>query len=129
SVARLALFADKVRGLIDAARALVRRDLRIRAQRTRAIDRAALAVRRDDHGRRRALLHPLLERADLVEVVGAFAAAAVRHARRHEQTVIAADLAGAAGGLHDLLVIRGRVEPGDLRIGPAVVREQLAAAS
>ena len=61
--------------------ALVCRNLRIRTQRARAIDRAALRVRRDDRLGRLALLDPLLERADLVEVVRAFAAAAVRHAR------------------------------------------------
>src|ERR1051325_3055322 len=129
SAARLALFAGKVGGLVDAARAFVGRDLRIGAQRPRAIDRTAFAVRRGDHRRRLALLHPLLERADLVEVVGAFTAAAMGHARRHKETEAVVDVAaGAAGDLPHLLVILDRRERRDLRVGPAVIHQQLAAA-
>src|SRR5215467_14335694 len=85
--ARLALFADKIGRLVDAARPFVGRHLRIGTQRPRAIDRAALGVRRDDLIRRLALLHPLLERADLVEAVRAVAALAVVHSWRHEQSI------------------------------------------
>src|SRR5689334_858674 len=98
AAARLALFADKVSRLVDAARTFIRGDLRIRAQRPRTIDRTALRARGDDQIGRLALLHPLLERANLVEVVRPFAAAAVRHAGCHEETEIVPD-AGAAHGL------------------------------
>src|SRR5262249_49377617 len=124
----LALLADKARRLIDASASFVRRNLRVRAERTRTIHLALFRVRRDDLIRRLALLHPLFERRDLVEVVRAFAAAAVRHPRRHEQTVVAADLARASRGLHDLVVVHRRVERRDLRVGPAVIHQQLAAA-
>src|SRR5215471_12901208 len=108
SAARLAwlLLADKAGCLIDASASFVRRDLRIGAQRTRTIHAALFRVRRDDLIGGLALLHPLLERCDLVEVVRTF---------------------GTTGRLQDLLVIHRRVERRDLRIGPAVVHEQLAA--
>src|SRR5215471_20335189 len=129
SAARLALLllADKTGCLIDASASFVRRDLRVGAQRTRTIHVALFRVRRDDLIGRLALLYPLLEWRDFVEVVRTFAAAAVRHARRHEKTIIGVHLAGTARCLHDLVVIRRRVERRDLRIGPAVVHEQLAA--
>src|SRR6266704_3620851 len=73
--------ANEIGGIVDAARALVFGDLRIGAQRTRAVYLAVGTVRRGQLLRRFALFHPLLERADFVEHVGTFTAAAVTHSR------------------------------------------------
>src|SRR5215813_13210135 len=102
----LALLADKTRRLIDASASFVCRDLWIWAERTRPIDLAVFRMRRDDLVRCLALFHPLIERPDLVEVVRAFAAAAVRHARRHEQPVVAGHLPRPAIRFHDLFIVR-----------------------
>lgn len=70
--------AHEARRGVDTPGALVLRDLRIRTTRARAIDFAAGGdMRRDQRLRRLAVLHPLLERADLVEHARAFAATAV----------------------------------------------------
>src|SRR5437867_2701556 len=76
--------ADEIGGVIDAARALVFGDLRIRTQRTRAVHLAVGAVGRDQLVRRHALFHPALKRADFIEYIGTFTAAAVAHSGLQE---------------------------------------------
>src|SRR5258706_13347993 len=71
--------ANKVSSVLDASRPLILRDLRERAQRPAAIDLAVGRMRRQDGGRRLAVLAPSLERRQRVEDVWTFAAAAVRH--------------------------------------------------
>src|SRR6185295_11548732 len=77
--------AREVRGLVDTARALVFRDLRVRAQRTRAVDSAVSGMRRDERLWRLAVFDPLLEGTDFVERARTFPAAAVTHAGREKQ--------------------------------------------
>src|SRR3954471_19505406 len=72
-------------GLVDAAGASVAGDLRIGAERPRAIDLAVGAVRGNQFVRGGPFLNPLLERADGIELVGPRAAAAVAHPWRGEQ--------------------------------------------
>src|SRR5579864_1748359 len=98
----------EVRGLVDAARALVLRDLRIRTQRTGPIDLSSGGVRSDDGIRGLALLDPSLEEADLVECVGSFAAAAMGHAGREEHTDAIRSVRRAAQALHDAVVVLDR---------------------
>src|SRR5712691_5224488 len=74
-------FANKIRGLVGAAAALITGDLRVRAQRTRAIDRAVANPRCDDLLGRLALLHPMFERLHRVKSVRPIAAAAMPHPR------------------------------------------------
>src|SRR5262249_52002941 len=100
--------ADEVRGLVDAAAAGVGGDLRIRTQRTRAIDGAAGPMRRDDAYWRLALLDPLLDGARRVESVGSFAAAAMPHARRHEERHRRARSRGAKRLDHAVVVVDAR---------------------
>ena len=76
--------------------------------------------------RRLAVLHPLVERADLVEHVRTFAAAAVPHARRHEQPDAVRGLSGPERLLHAVEVL-DRVVGRDVLIAPAVIHQQLAA--
>src|SRR5260370_6173130 len=79
---RLSLAAE-ILGCIYAAGPFVRRHLRIRTERSRAVDDGFGRMRRDDPGRRVAGLHPLLELADGVEGIRSLAAAAMVHARLH----------------------------------------------
>src|SRR5205823_4281029 len=74
--------AHKIASLIDAACPLELRGLRIRAERTRAIDLASGDVRRDQLVRRSSLFHPLLERPDFIEHIRTVAAATMPHPRR-----------------------------------------------
>src|SRR5262245_3289433 len=73
----LRLATHEIGRVVDAPASGVRRHLRIRAQRTHAIDLPVGAVRGVQLLRRLAVLHPLLERADLVEHVRALTAGAV----------------------------------------------------
>src|SRR5262245_38550096 len=79
------LFAGEVRGVVQTALASVNSDLRIRTQRPASIDHSVGRVLGDDLLRRLALLDPSLAHAHPVEVVGTNAAAAMGHARHHEQ--------------------------------------------
>src|SRR4051812_14345406 len=79
--------AAEVRRVVAAAGPFPARDLWIETERPRAIDLAAGAVRRDQLVRRHALLDPLLERRQMIELVRSGAAAAVAHARRHEEAI------------------------------------------
>src|SRR5712664_4968511 len=85
SPSSLSLPTRKARRFINVPAALVRGDLWIRAQRTRPIRRAVLYSRRGDLLRRLALLHPRVERGQHVERAGAITAAAMAHARHHEE--------------------------------------------
>src|SRR5262249_50618594 len=119
--------AQEILGFIDASRALVFGDLRIRAQRARTIHLSAGAVRRDDLVRRHTVFNPLFERADLIEHVRTFAAAAMTHARFHKQPNILRGIVHAAQVRDDALVITRRVHGRDIGIAPALVKKKLAA--
>ena len=69
----------KLAAIVDVAASRVARDLRVRAERTRAIHLAVDGVRGDDTRRRDAALHPILQRREHVERVRAGPAAAVVH--------------------------------------------------
>src|SRR6185369_2501766 len=97
--------AHEVRRVIRAAGSLPSRDLRIRAQRSRAIDDAIRAMRRDDLARHDAFLHPLFKRAQRVVAVRTWTSAAMAHAGRHEETEELLRLFDAAHGLRGCLVI------------------------
>src|SRR5438034_689317 len=77
--------AGEARRVVGVAAALVFRDLGIAAERACLVDFAVSPVRRDDLHRRATRGDPLLDRAHLVEDVGAGAALAVHHARHHEE--------------------------------------------
>ena len=101
----LGIAASEVGGIVRAAAALVDRNLRIHAKRARALDAERGVVvdvfHRDDALRPDALLHPALERTQhvvlgrvaerrllrqaLAEGVRPGTAAAMEHARHHEQ--------------------------------------------
>src|SRR5437773_1640414 len=74
--------AGPVRRVLEIARALVLRVLRVRAEWAR---QARALVGRRYRRRRQGLLAPFLERADRVERVWTVAATAVPHAGHHEQ--------------------------------------------
>src|SRR5262249_32773511 len=79
------LRAEEVVGLVDAASALVLRDLRIRAERPRAVHLAVGRMGRQDGGGGFPLLAPLLERCQHVEYVRSLTASAMPHAGRIKQ--------------------------------------------
>ena len=109
--------------------ARVARDTRPGAEPARAIHHTIAHALRFHFFRRHALLHPSLQHGHHVEAAGAIAAGAMRHARHHEQTVGITDMLRTAGALrHGLVVLRAHAR-GDLRIAPAVVLQQLAAAA
>src|SRR5439155_24348909 len=120
--------AREVRCVVGAPGFFVARHLRMRAQRTNAVGLSIPDPGGDDLSWRLAFLHPLLESGDHVEAVRAVAAATVRHAGHHEQTIRAFDRARTAHRLHDALVILNAVTRGDLGIAPPVILNQLAAA-
>src|SRR3984893_2213860 len=104
SLSALRRLADEVCGFVRAARPLVRGNLRVRAQRTRAIgshrDNRLLPkavgicgaatipyVRRHNPVGRGAVFDPLLDGRDLVKMIsGPFAALAVHHSRHHKKS-------------------------------------------
>src|SRR5436190_23181177 len=75
------LLTPEILRIIRAAGAVVVRRLRVRAQRTRAIDDAGGHMCRLDRLRLLPCVDPLIERGDFVEDVGAGTALAVPHAR------------------------------------------------
>ena len=79
------LSADEVRGVIQAALAVIDGDLRMRTQQAASIDDAVSEALGDDLLRRLSLLDPSLDHAHPVEAVRAGAAASMRHARHHEE--------------------------------------------
>src|SRR5262245_55115476 len=99
------LLTVEARRLVDAAGALVRRVLRIRAQRTGAIDLAVRRVRCRNKIGRLSLLDPLLERRERIELMGPFAAPAVRHARSHEQAIRRVHRGSTAVRRHHAIVV------------------------
>src|SRR6187401_3446892 len=110
-------YARPVLRVLEIARALVLRVLRIRTQRSR---QSRTLVRPHHLRRRDALLTPLFHGCDRVERVGAVATAAVRHAGHHEQ---ASEVLLIAHLLHEVLVIEHGVLRRDRRISPAGVEE------
>src|SRR4030095_7059183 len=78
--------AHKVCRVVRASGPLPSRDLWIRTQRSRAIDHAIRAMRRDDLAWRDAFLHPLFERAERGVGVRPRPSAAMPHAWRQEET-------------------------------------------
>src|SRR5437667_189151 len=74
------------------------------------------------------VLDPLLERAQRVESIRAFAAAAMVHARRHEQSIRSVHLAGSTHRLQHAGVVVDAVVRGNAGIAPPVILQQLAAA-
>src|SRR5690349_5573779 len=91
----LGSLTHEVGGLVDAAFALVPRDLWVRAQGARAIHDVVGAMRGQNLIWRLPLLDPTLDDRDHVEVAGTFAATAVAHAGRHEEPVAVAQMRGA----------------------------------
>src|SRR5215204_1623515 len=83
----LLLPARKAGGLVDAAAAFVDGDLRVGAERTRAIDSSAGRVRCLDLVRSFLRLDPLLQGGDHVERVRSLAAAAVPHSWGEKEPV------------------------------------------
>src|SRR6202050_4993023 len=77
--------AGEIRCLVDIACAIVASDLRIGAERSRAIDLACCFMRSDDSQGSLTLLDPSFHHADLVKSVGAFPAPAVSHPWNHEK--------------------------------------------
>src|SRR5438093_931426 len=71
--------ANKIRRIVDAAGALVFRNLRIRTQRPRSLDLPVTGAGCDDAVRRLALLDPLVQRAHFVEDIRSFSARAMPH--------------------------------------------------
>src|SRR5262245_25929290 len=108
AILALALFrrtALKTGGIVDTARALVSCYLRIRTQWTRAVHLAVRHVRRDHGAGRFPLLHPTIERSDLVERIGPLASTAVRHSGSHEQANISVRLISASQRILDALEV------------------------
>src|SRR6478609_5623238 len=97
--------AGKVRRFVDASRPVVRRNLRIRAKWSCAIDGPVRHVRGDNLFGRSLLLDPLLERGNRIEHVWPLTAAAVAHSWRHEQAVRVRELHRTPQQRVDLLVI------------------------
>src|SRR5215472_552059 len=93
--------AVEILGLVRAAGAFIKRNLRIRTERARPFDLIARVTRRRDRIRCLVLFYPLLQRGDSIEPIGAIAAAAVRHSRHHEQPVRPAGLVSATKGIRD----------------------------
>src|SRR5262249_41940094 len=119
--------ADEISGIIDAARALVFRDLRIRAQWPRAIHFAIGNVRSMQSLWGFALLHPLLERNHFVKHVRTFTAAAVAHPRCQEQPDILGRIRCAAHSFDDAVVVLNGIRRRNLGITPAVIHEEFPA--
>src|SRR5260370_37486602 len=69
------------------------------------------AVRGDHLGRRGALLDPLFERRQVIELIRSRPAGAVAHSRREEEAVELTRLCDPAHRFHDGIVIRDRVLP------------------
>src|SRR5262249_4900009 len=113
--------------LVCAAGPLPLCDLRIRAKRPGAIDRAARAMRRDELIRRDVLVHPFIESAQRVELIGSRATAAVTHPRHHEETCEFARLVDPAHRARDTLVVVHEVTGRYERVGPAGVHDEPAA--
>src|ERR1043165_1706598 len=80
-------FADEARRGVRAARSFVCSHLRVRAERPGTIGSSVDEARGGNVVGRLLLLHPLFEGREHVERGGAVAAAAVAHARYHEQPV------------------------------------------
>src|SRR5215813_2178163 len=81
------LFADEVGGVIGAAASLVCGHLWKSAQRTCSIDVTLRHMRRGDLFRRLSFFNPLVQNTNLIPGIRAIPAAAVIHARNHEQAV------------------------------------------
>src|SRR6185369_2676340 len=96
-------------------------------ERPGAIDGAVGGVRRDDLIRRLLLLDPLLESGDRIERIRTLAAAAVAHPRHHEQTIAVLQV-GLLERLRHAVEVIDAVARRNLRIAPAVILNQLAAA-
>src|SRR5438034_242603 len=82
------------------------------------VDLAAGTVRCIQLFRRFALFHPSLERADFVEHIGTFTAAAVAHSRRQEQPHVVGRLGRAAQVLDDAFVVLDGIHRRDIRVAP-----------
>src|SRR5579864_7566318 len=78
--------ADEVRRLVLASLASPLCHLRIRTKRARAI-RYTIGLMRGDHlVWRRAMLHPLFQRGERIDLIGAGTPAAMVHPRRQKQS-------------------------------------------
>src|SRR5438094_568535 len=119
--------AHEARGIVNAAGSLGHRKLWVRAKRTRPIDGTVGGMRRGNLIGRFAVLDPLLERGNHVERVWSFAAAAMAHSRRHEQSIRSVNLGDSAERVYDARVVLRTVRRRNLRIGPAVKLNELAA--
>src|SRR5271170_6631301 len=121
--------AGPVLGRIDVARSAVSGLFGEGAERHRALGLLArLAAGKlggDDSVGRLALLNPGVERGERVEVVGTVAAEAVKHARRHEEARVVADLVVAARRIRQVLVKPHRTERGNRRVAVAVIENEL----
>src|SRR5437660_7230589 len=125
--------ADEVCGVVGAACAGPLCFLWVGAERSGSLGLAVGDAGRDNFLWRGSFFHPLLERLNHVEGRCAGAAAAVLHARHHEEAielfrVTQAVITAPGHELRHTLVIADAVERGDVGIAPSVVLDQLAAA-
>src|SRR5207245_11262896 len=109
--------AGEIRRVIDAARPLVDRLLRIRAERPRTARHRA--ARGDDPLRRLPLLHPGHQRPERIERVRPGASAAVVHVGHQEEAEEGLHALLAAHLAPDLLVVLDGLEGAERMVGPA----------
>src|SRR5690606_19018588 len=124
--ASTSLRADEVHRVVNAAVAVVARDLRIRAERPRSRDVAADDLPRDQRIGCRAGLDPIDDRGDRIVLIRADPAGAVRHAGRHEKPHEVGRVRAVRG--RRLLVVLDAHQRLQDRVRPAVRDDQLAAA-
>src|SRR5229473_1464823 len=128
--------AFEVRSIVRAAAARIDGNLRVDAQRARAVDNSARAVRCDNPLWRLAFLDPVLERSQHVESIRTRTPGAVLHARHHEQPEefvrplerVLAIIVAMRYEVHHALEVVDRVKRRDVRVAEAVVHDQLRAA-
>src|SRR5215510_313174 len=125
--------ANEVRRLVRAPEARVDRDLRIGAQRPRAVDDVVGLVRREDALRGDTSLDPLLQVGNRVESVGGIAATPARSHEQPEELTrlrqsLIATISPAAEKGHDVLVILDAPGCCMSRAAPEMGEENLAAA-
>src|SRR5665213_1838411 len=111
--------ADKACRIVNAPCAFICGDLRICADRTRAIYHSIGAMGSHELSRRLSLLKPLRDGSHGVPGIGTVSTAAMSHAGKHEQ----ADgiLRGRAHRFKNTLIVIDGVERRYVRIGPSVI--------
>src|ERR1051325_677892 len=118
--------ANEVRCVVNATGAFVFGDLGIRTQRACAIDLTTGRMRGNHAIRRLSLLNPFFQGLDHIEHVWPLAAAAMTHARGHEQANRFISLLGAATVRDYASEIVDAIQWSDLVVRPAVIKDQFA---